>query len=168
MRIQGVTGFEWDNGNEGNDHGIWRRVRLIPFRRTFKPDERDPELLNRLKSEASHILAWMVEGCLDWQGRGLANVPAAIREATDQYQEEQDLIGNWLSECCNQSPGSEASSAELYSNYQQWCIINGLRPASSIAFGRRLSERGFPRRKSHGTWIFQGVELGFWDCDDLA
>lgn len=55
---------------KGNDHGIWRRVRLLPFRRTFKPEERDAGLSEKLKVEAPHILAWMVEGCIDWQQRG--------------------------------------------------------------------------------------------------
>jgi phage/plasmid-associated DNA primase len=76
----------------GSDYGIWRR--------TFKPEERDPALLDKLKAEAPHILAWLGEGCLDWQRRGLADVPATIKQATGEYQEEQDLMGRWLAECC--------------------------------------------------------------------
>jgi P4 family phage/plasmid primase-like protien len=128
---------------KGNDYGIWRRVRLIPFKRTFKPEERDPALLDKLKAESAHILAWMVEGCLDWQQRGLSDVPVTIRQATGEYQEEQDYIGRWLSECCKLSPSLEISSTDIYSNYKQWCLDNGLRPASNINLGRRLSERGF-------------------------
>jgi P4 family phage/plasmid primase-like protien len=71
---------------KGNDYGIWRRVLLIPFRRTFKPEERDKELLNKLKAEAPHILAWMVEGCMDWQERGLRDTPKTIQEATGNYR----------------------------------------------------------------------------------
>ncbi len=127
----------------GNDYGIWRRVRLIPFKRTFKPEERDPALLDKLRAEASHILAWMVKGCLEWQRRGLFDVPTTIKQATGNYQEEQDLIGRWLSECCTLSPASETSSAEIYDSYKAWCIDNGLRPYSNVALGRQLSDRGF-------------------------
>jgi len=143
----------------GNDYGIWRRVRLIPFKRTFKPEERDPALLDKLKAEAAHILAWMVEGCLDWQRRGLADVPATIQQATGEYQEEQDLIGRWLAECCRLSPRDETSSTELYSNYKNWCLDNGLRPASNVSLGRRLAERGFNSRKSHGRMIWGGLSV---------
>ncbi|MDP1664580.1 MAG: phage/plasmid primase, P4 family [Methylobacter sp.] len=135
---------------KGNDHGIWRRVRLIPFRRTFKPEERDAALSDKLKAEAPHILAWMVEGCIDWQKRGLKDTPLTIQQATGNYQEEQDLIGNWLSECCDISPMNEASSSDIYANYKNWCIDNGLRPSSSVVLGRRLEERGFPAIKPRG------------------
>lgn len=143
----------------GTDHGIWRRVRLIPFSRTFKLENRDPYLLDRLKAEAPHILAWLVEGCLEWQQRGLADVPDAISCATSEYQSEQDLLGRWCSECCEQSSNGETSAKELYLNYKRWCIDNGLHPASNVAFGRRLRERGFDSRKSHGNAIWKGINL---------
>ena len=144
---------------KGNDYGIWRRVLLIPFRRTFKPEERDKELLNKLKAEAPHILAWMVEGCMDWQERGLSDTPKTIQEATGNYQVEQDLIGKWLSECCNQSPSAETSSTEIYINYKNWCIDNGLRPSSNIALGRRLGERGYKCRSSNGKSLWAGITI---------
>ncbi|WP_432745472.1 phage/plasmid primase, P4 family [Methylobacter sp. G7] len=144
---------------KGNDHGIWRRVRLIPFKRTFKPEERDAGLSDKLKAEAPHILAWMVEGCLDWQQRGLKDTPKTIEQATGTYQVEQDLIGNWLSECCDLSPMNEASSSDIYTNYKNWCIENGLRPNSNIALGRRLGERGFNSRRSNGASLWSGLTV---------
>jgi P4 family phage/plasmid primase-like protien len=145
---------------KGNDHGIWRRVRLIPFRRTFKPEERDAALSDKLKAEAPHILAWMVEGCLDWQKRGLKDTPVTIQHATGDYQEEQDLIGTWMAECCEQSPRNESSSTEIYTNYKNWCMDNGLRPASNVGLSRRLSERGFYSRKSNGSRLWTGLSVG--------
>jgi P4 family phage/plasmid primase-like protien len=145
---------------KGNDYGIWRRVRLVPFKITFKPEERDPALLDKLKAEAPHILAWMVQGCIDWQQRGLRDIPATIKQATGDYQIEQDLVGRWLAECCLLSPNSETSSTEIYSNYKQWCIDNGLRPASNVSLGRRLGERGFNSRRSSGKTIWCGISIG--------
>ncbi|MGZ8915198.1 MAG: phage/plasmid primase, P4 family [Methylobacter sp.] len=143
----------------GTDHAIWRRVRLIPFRRTFRAEERDSALLDKLKAEAPHVLAWMAEGCLDWQRRGLKDVPATIQQATGEYQAEQDLIGNWLAECCKVSARDEASSTELYSSYKNWCLDNGLRPASNVSLGRRLSERGFGLRQSSGKRLWAGLSV---------
>lgn len=145
----------------GNDHGMWRRVRLLPFTRTFNEQERDPSLSGKLKAEAEHILAWMLDGCLAWQSRGLSDTPAVIKVATGEYKEEQDVIGAWIQERCKVGPNEEAHSGLLYTNYQSWSLENGLKPNSNIAFGRRLGERGFNRRKSSSLVVWTGISLGF-------
>ena len=144
---------------KGNDHGIWRRVCLIPFNRIFRQEERDPKLITKLKDEAPHILAWMVEGCLDWQSRGLKDLPAVIVNATESYQEEQDLIGIWISECCDKSPSKETTAADIYTNYTEWCTANGLRSSSNITLGRRLGERGFKAIKTKGKRGWSGLSI---------
>lgn len=126
---------------KGCDFGIWRRVRLIPFTRQFSDKDKDPNLLAKLRAESAHILAWMVDGCLEWQKHGLSDVPRVVAAATGEYKEDQDIVGRWLEECCEFGPGLETSNADLYDSYQAWCKANGLKPVSSIALGRRLSER---------------------------
>lgn len=143
----------------GTDFGIWRRIRLVPFRRTFTPDERDPHLLDKLKAEAPHILAWMIEGCIDWQRRGLADTPAVVAAETSDYRQEQDVIGEFLAEATVQSPVSEVSANALYASYREWAIESGLRPASKTSLGRRLGERGLTRRKSSGQVLWAGLSL---------
>jgi putative DNA primase/helicase len=59
-----------------------RRLHLNPFIVTIPVDERDTQLVERLKAEWPGILQWMIDGCLDWQEMGLAP-PEAVIEATD-------------------------------------------------------------------------------------
>jgi P4 family phage/plasmid primase-like protien len=143
----------------GNDNGIWRRVRMLPFGRTFAPNERDPHLLVKLKAEAPHILAWMVAGCIAWQQQGLADTPTTIRQATDDYQADQDLTRLWLEECTVPSMHGETASGDLYASYKVWCLDNGFKVSSSATLGRRLSERGYSVRQSHGKRIWGGLML---------
>jgi P4 family phage/plasmid primase-like protien len=143
----------------GNDNGIWRRVRLVPFNRTFAPDERDPLLLIKLRAETSHILAWMIQGCIDWQCFGLASTPARIRQATDDYQVDQDLTGTWLNECTAVDKFGETTTTDLYANYRLWSLDNGLKPISAVSLGRRLGDRGYSVRQSHGKRIWCGLSL---------
>lgn len=146
----------------GTDNGIWRRIRLVPFSRTFEPHEQDPGLLDKLKAEAPHILAWMVAGCLQWRQRRLTDVPAVVLAQTQDYRQEQDIVGQWLAERVDSGPtagGSWCTSKSLYQDYCEWAEAHGLRPCSAIALGRRLRERGFvSERKSYGI-EFQGVAL---------
>lgn len=144
----------------GNDHGIWRRVRLVPFNRTFSPSERDPHLLATLKDEGAHIVAWMLQGCAAWQQQGLADTPKAVSEATDDYREDQDLTGRWLEERTTRSNHSETASSALYEDYKQWSLDNGLKPASNVSLGRRLAERGFePIKATAGKRVWRGLML---------
>ena len=144
----------------GNDYGIWRRVRLVPFTRTFSEQERDPHLLDKLKAEAPHILAWMVDGCMEWQRRGLADVPSVVVSQTADYREEQDIIGQWLGECAKMDRSAEVESGELYASYREWCgTNNGSKPASKTSLCRRLPERGFQSRRSNGKSYWQGLAL---------
>ena len=132
---------------------------MIPFLRTFTAQERDSKLLSKLKLEAPHIMAWMVEGCLDWQKRGLSDTPASVKEATSEYQEEEDIFGKWLLECCTLSANKRELASVLHINYKQWCELNGYLDMNSKMFSRSCDERGFARKKSNGNTVRLGIEL---------
>ncbi len=133
---------------KGTDHGIWRRMRLVPFNRKFEGTERDDQLGDKLQAEAPHILAWMLEGCLKWQVKSLRDVPAIVAEQTQQYRTEMDVIGQWIDERCVVRADIKTPSSELYESYKGWALDNGFRPRTSPQFGRHLDERGFEAAKS--------------------
>lgn len=144
----------------GTDHGIWRRIMLVPFNRTFSPDERDPQLLDKLKEESPHILAWMIDGCLKWQKTRLTDAPRIVREQTDSYRAEQDVIGQWLIECTLSAHQSvETSANELYESYKPWAVTNGFGVMNRATLGRRLSERGYRKRATNGRVMWGGVTV---------
>jgi hypothetical protein len=76
---------------------ISRRFNRIPFSVTIAADQVNKNLTTELKQEAPGILAWMIEGCLEWQRIGLCP-PQAVTDATDSYLESQDIIGEWIEE----------------------------------------------------------------------
>jgi putative DNA primase/helicase len=79
------------------DHGIWRRIKLIPFTTRIAEDKRDRYLEQKLLAEKSGILNWLIEGALRWKQEGL-KVPVIITNATDEYRGEMDVIGNFIRE----------------------------------------------------------------------
>jgi len=56
---------------KGTDHGIWRRIKLIPFTTTIAQDKQDKNLEAKLKQETSGILNWLLEGTARWKREGL-------------------------------------------------------------------------------------------------
>jgi putative DNA primase/helicase len=121
----------------GTDHGIWRRIKLIPFITRITEDKRDPYLDQKLLTEKSGILNWLIEGALRWKQEGL-KVPAVITNITDEYRGEMDVIGNFLKECCVQRPGVAIQARELFQTYQDWCDENNEMATSERMFGFNL------------------------------
>jgi putative DNA primase/helicase len=130
----------------GTDDAIWRRIRLVPFTVTIPPEERDRELPDKLQAEREGILTWAVRGCLDWQRDGLG-IPEEVRAATDQYRDDMDLLGGFITEHCIVGPDQRATAAELYERYIAWAHKAGERIASQKAFGLALAERGYQQAR---------------------
>lgn len=141
----------------GTDEAIWRRVLLIPFAVTIPPDERDPDLLEKLVAELPGILNWAIDGCLVWQRDGL-RPPEQVLAATARYREEQDALGDFLSSRCSRVAGARVGAKQLYDDYVAWCAEAGEEPVSGTLFGRMLVERGFEKSKA-GTIIYHGLKL---------
>src|SRR5439155_19290857 len=132
----------------GTDNAIWRRVRLVPFTVTIPPEERDPELPDKLLEERAGILAWAVEGCAEWQRIGL-DPPEDVRAATDAYRKDMDVLGGFISDRCNVAPQARATAGALYETYLTWAHQAGEKAVSRRAFGLALAERGFEQSR-HG------------------
>ena len=133
----------------GSDEGIWRRIKLIPFTVTIPEGERDGQLQERLRAELPAVLAWAVEGCLEYQKRGLDS-PQGVTGATDDYRRESDVFGEFLEERCIVEPGRFTTAAALYEAYRIWMKAAGEEPVTKTALGKRLTERGFDKRKGPG------------------
>lgn len=132
----------------GNDYGIWRRLRLIPFNVTITPERQDKRLTEKLRAELPGILRWLVEGCLEWQRGGLREPPVVLA-ATESYRVESDTITTWLDECCEMHPDADRKAGEAYHAYSDWCKDNNEIPLSNRRFGEKIQERftRLPRRR---------------------
>lgn len=144
----------------GQDNGIWRRIKLVPFLETFEGTRKDKDLLAKLKAEWPGILRWCVEGLIRWQAEGF-NRCAAIENASNQYREESDLLGQFIADECVTGPGYTETSTELYRSYVEWCKDNGVQPLGKRTLGMRMQERGLVvHRGTGGVRRWQGLKLG--------
>lgn len=144
----------------GQDEGLWRRVKLIPWERYFAPSERDPRLGEKLLAEAPGIFAWAVRGAVEWYASGLGDA-ATIKLATEEYRETSDALAGFI-------PGvlawdAEArgiSGADLFRAYLDWAAEENLpereRWTRRTFFGA-LGERGAVKRKAAAGVVFDGI-----------
>jgi putative DNA primase/helicase len=144
---------------KGSDLGIWRRLKLIPFERTFADRKRDPHLLEKLLAEMPGILAWAVDGCLLWQQEGLGSSQKIV-EATSAYRDESDVLGPFLLECCVVNPDARAIRPAMYAAFVRWMEEQGYkRPPSPQAFAEMMRCRGFD---DTGTMRVAGKSKPVW------
>lgn len=142
----------------GSDHGIWRRIRLVPFTVTIPEAERDPRLTQKLAGELPGILAWAVRGCLAWREHGLS-MPPEVLAATASYREEMDRFGGFFDEVCVVEDGADVTAKDLYEAYQRWSEANGERARSKKALAMVLRERGFEAFRTKRARCWKGLRL---------
>lgn len=140
------------------DEAIRRRFHLIPFAVTIPSEERDLQLAEKLKAEWPGILAWMIEGCLEWQAHGL-QPPNAVTDATAAYLAAEDALAEWLDDCCWRDPKAWTASTTLFGSWNEWATKAGEPPGTQKRFVQNLETRGFiPRRKEYGRG-FDGLKI---------
>ncbi|MBB6308924.1 DNA primase family protein [Xanthobacter tagetidis] len=133
----------------GVDHGIWRRIRLVPWEVTI-PEGRRREMADVLAdfaAERSGILNWLIAGTLAYLAEGLI-APDEVTAATQAYREEMDPIGGFVADCVERTePGQNASvtAREMYEAYVSWSLANAKRPWKETAFGRAMPHKGFTK-----------------------
>jgi putative DNA primase/helicase len=151
------------------DEAIRRRFHLLPFTVRIPPEQRDPNLFDKLKEEWPAILGWALQGCLEWQAEGL-NPPAAVIEATAEYFDDEDSFGRWLAECCVRDAMAHETTRDLYAAWTAWAERSGMSAGSEPKFRGALKARGFVSKREPGTGRagFEGIRLQRRDyTDDL-
>ena len=128
------------------DEAIRRRFHLIPFTVTIPLEQRDTMLGDELKEEGPGILAWAIEGCVEWQANGLAP-PMAVVNATAKYLEAEDATNTWIDECCERDPDAFTSSAMLFASWTAWATRSGEQVGSLKAFAQTMESRGYEQAR---------------------
>lgn len=156
----------------GQDEGLWRRVKLVPFERYFAPAERDTRLGEKLLEEREGILAWAVRGAVEWYASRLQD-PESIRRATEEYRETQDQLTGFLQRSDRASDFLSGAGfvvtrddkdavpgRVLWDSYLAWVDEEALplrERWTRSHFFAALEERGMVKRKRNTGIVFVGV-----------
>jgi len=135
-----------------DDTGVWRRLKEIPFTTKFNNvDTSIRATLTNPQISGEAILAWAVEGCLNWQREGLGDLPQQVRDATAAYRDEMDALLDWIEENVENDSLHWVPFKESWDDYQAWAKGNGLRrPLGRKTFGQRLGEKYTPKKGTGG------------------
>ncbi|WP_165772281.1 phage/plasmid primase, P4 family [Niveispirillum lacus] len=157
----------------GTDRGIWRRQEVLRFLRLWRVageenDQRmkdlplaDKNLAMDLRGEMDGILAWIVEGAVDWHKHGLIR-PRRVTDAVVEYRGEQDRVGQFIAERVERDESSDkpwVAQSRLYDAYKKWCLDSGTQPMAKDRLKGALKDHGFHESRNAGGMIWKGLYL---------
>jgi putative DNA primase/helicase len=152
----------------GTDHGIWRRIHLVPWVITITEERKRPrhEVFAEFAAERSGILNWAILGILESQQLNGLKPPSSVVEATKEYRNESDQFGQFIEECLIEDPTSSVKIKTVLAAYKRWCEDNGepARYGSSKKISNYFREAGFVTKadghdKTSSVFGFKFVEV---------
>ena len=140
-----------------------RRIKLVECLTEIPEIERDNYFDEKLRDEYPQILHWIIEGARMWLESGLT-APESIELATERYIQSEDVIGEWVEDCCVQKYRMETGAG--YRAYCAWIEARNEKAWSRRAWNNAMSERGYDIHKSHGARYLIGVSLNATSGDN--
>lgn len=145
-------------------HALWRRIEILPFDTVVTKSQQDPQLPSKLDEEASGILRWLVEGCVEWVENGctVGELPEKMKEALRDYQEREDDVGTWARHRCEFDSEARTPFNALFEDYTAWCRSVDETPRSRKAFGsrlKRMGDRGVRQAPGNSTRAYDGIRI---------
>lgn len=145
----------------GSDYGIWRRVLIVLWGVTIPEGERmtPSRLAEKLDSERSGILNWLLDGLVTYLGAGLTGfIPEEVTDFTKEYRNDRDNVGVFADQCITREEGKTMQAGPLFKLYEEWCGLNGVTAAKQRSFGDRLGELGF-KKITGRTYVYQDIKV---------
>lgn len=155
-----------------------RRMSVVQFCNNFRDN---PNIDLRfadglLAQELSGILNWMLEG-----HRSLIREQKFVTTKEQQmllseYREENSSVDGFIASCLDFSPENMETSTKLYGEYKDFCMKDGRKYKSAIAFTKELKAYGrrtgkffyIERSSGHSSGFFKGISIASkWDEDNF-
>ena len=135
-----------------------RRIRLVKCNASIPDEEVNKNFRSEMiASEGPQIMNWILAGAMRWKESGLT-FPDQIQTNTKDYLQSVDLLGDWLTECTDQSGETERPSA--YSNFKAWFLKQGNDHAwGPQAWWAAMEDRGYGLRRTSSARFIKGLSL---------
>lgn len=145
----------------GTDRGIWRRIKLVPFRADFQVGK-EKNLKETLLLELSGILNWCLEGYKNYLAHGFVE-PASMTEKTSDFREEVNIVKQFVDDWCETGPLCRETNSRLIQAFILYCKQQGHFLPSNNSFRwvhNDLKRLGFTETwKSNGDRGRNGLQI---------
>lgn len=145
----------------GNDEGIWRRLIVIPFTNKLTGSGDIKNYADYLFENAGeYILTWIIEGAKKVIDKGYnIPVPKVVKDAIDEYREQNDWFHHFLEDCCDVDSSYMESSNDLYKAYCKYCDDTNEFKRNALDFYNTLETKGFTKFSKKRKRFIKGLKL---------
>jgi len=155
---------------EGNDHGIWRRVRVVNFKSRFtdNPVDGDPDapyqflidrtISKRMETWKEVFASMLIDRAFANKGR----VPdcAEVISARDAYRQSQDCIAEFIAERVVVDPAGSIAKTELNAEFKGWYENSyGRRGGPNAKEVQAELDKKFKNNKKGKVWV--GIRISY-------
>jgi P4 family phage/plasmid primase-like protien len=147
------------------------RLIILRTRGPVPPEQRDRLLLEKLMDERQGILNRLMLAYRDLRKRGKFDPPRYQRKELAAFTSDNRPVMQWIEERTHEGQkrldasheytiGRGTPSSELYSDYLQWAQANGMKPMSSVTWGKECKNLGYPgKMKRMGGVLMRARDL---------
>ena len=153
-------------------NSIKRRLELLPFLAEFKDEKTldptnkrhklaDSSMEIKLYNCLDQLLVWLVKGCIKYNTEGLGDMPDVIKNATNDYLNENDDLGTFLGEVCDIDKDGFAFTSKIYNLF-----IKQYKVVSHKVFAQLMKEKGYVLAKRNGYKGYRGLRIKVYYQED--
>lgn len=152
-------------------HGIFRRIAILPFNKTFGTEEdvnagradfvRDSNVTKKiLENEMDFIFHWCVEGLKRLEANDYnLTISEASKYENEEFLRDSDSAYQFLQERIETCHGHRIPCPEVITAYEFFCGINGIKPMDGRNFGKRLKALGVKQSRSNKSRFYENIKL---------
>jgi putative DNA primase/helicase len=119
--------------------GFYRRLIILRFNHAVPENKRDPDLLEKFRTEADGTFLFALEGLRRLMNQHYKfSVTSENLEELQKYREGSNSVLSFVKDCCELDSTGEVSRSELYTRYKAYCEDAGLTPYAQRTFNAEL------------------------------
>lgn len=152
-------------------HGIFRRIAILPFRKTFGSEEdvaagradcvKESYITKDImENEMDLIFRWSVEGLKRLAAKDFnLTISEASKEEMEDYKRDSDSAYQFLQEEIESAPGYRVYVSDVIGAYNLFCDANGIKPMDGRNFGKRLKALGVQQKRTNTARFYLDVKI---------
>lgn len=140
------------------DKAMWARLKLFTFGADFEGRE-DTTIGDRLATESSGILSWLVAGVQRYLTSGMPQEPLGVVMATGDWRMDENSFLQFANERLVKDPKGVVPSADLIDAYTRWAQSNDVEPLRARILGAAIKAWGGTEKRTAKARMWSGFRF---------